>query len=540
MNLIARFINKLLSDCLDFGTVLQCLCVAVLLLAPNVHAQKFVDTQQAGLRFELKAIYLEGFEAAQHANLSQEQVNQAIARERARFTSAVSTDDLHTIADALTLFFRAQGYAFHSVFLPPQTVRAGVVILQLQAGVLGDVHVINHSRYKDRAFAAPFKKLQNKLLFAGQVEQVVQALKMQGDAQIFAFFSRGDKPGHARLNLRVENAAKRSVRASLDNYGSASSGEHRLIAAYTERQLTGHHDKLSLSLLRVMDDIDNTYGNIHYSLPFAGLKYQLSASYSNNQYEVGERFAALGLQGNFTSQSIGLRRYSDFKPHSRSSLQLLYAQKQSDLANEVGLANQEDSLSWSLGWQKRWGNASGSSLLQSNLSAALGGFTDLEASTQRDFTKLSMSEFLVIGGGGGARGKRNVLQLSVRAQYAQDALPQAETMSLTGIYGARGFAPGSFNAERGAVASLEWRWPNILPTNKVRAEPFFLADWAGGQSGQDSETSRGQFTAVGGGLRIALGRHISAQLAYAAALEGRINDIEVPKDDQLWLELRFD
>ena len=99
------------------------------------------------------------------------------------------------------------------------------------------------------------------------------------------------------MNLRVDPSDQQVYGLRVDNYGSAASGKQRAIAQYSRFELTGHHDRLDLGLLQTLGSVSNRYGSLAYQLPSPVLDYLWDISATNNQFELGDRYAALGLEG---------------------------------------------------------------------------------------------------------------------------------------------------------------------------------------------------------------------------------------------------
>lgn len=474
--------------------------------------------------------------------LSMDDLLAQLTRERARFGEMMSLDEMHQVADALTLYVRNQGYIFHSVYLPPQEVEQGFVTLRLQKGKLGSVHVINQTELPDRRFADAFNDLLGDILYAPDVEDRVQGLKAQGGFQVFPFYSRGVEPGEARLNLKVSKARQRTFSTSMDNYGSASSGELRLIAQYSEFQLTGHHDRLSLAVLRSIDEVPNTYGSLAYNLPFGGLRYAWDVSASNNQFEVGDRFAGLGLEGDAINLRMGITRHNRFHPKHRSRLRFGVYEKRSRLDDQgENTLQMERSQAVSLRWSKDSQWLTSGMILNSFIEASHGQY-EVEGVPDGEFTKLNISGFWLTRFASGRTS--NLVQFHVQGQATDSALPSVEGFSLTGASGVRGYEAGGFNADNAVLASLEWRFPSLFHSKEIqnwRLEPYLLGDWATGRKeglGDGLETEA-TYASAGLGLRLSWGRHLTAQLTASNALKGDLNGTEVDGDGQILFEIRW-
>lgn len=495
-----------------------------------------LNPAQEDFRLPVSAFNLTGIRHPSDA-LDVAEINRRLLLERARFPETMSVDELHQVADALTLFLRNSGFVFHTVYLPPQRVDGGLVEMRVQEGTLSGVHVINQTRWSDRRFQDPFRRLQGRILYGPEVEEVVQALKAQGGFRVFAFYSRGAKSGEAVLNLRVDPTAKRAFHLRADNYGSPSSGEQRVVLQYSEYQLTGHHDRLALALLRTVDEVPNTYGSIAYLLPFGGLDYAWDLSASNNQFEVGDRYAALGLEGDASTLRTGLTMIGRHHPDRRSAWRLGVYEKSNNLKSDATSVADEVSRVASLQWSKNLRAAASGAMFTSLLEYGYGEY-QIEGLPGGEFNKLDLG--LLLAKGAGQRRWRNLWQLSVRGQYSDGMLPSIEGFGLTGAYGVRGYTPGLFNADSAALASLEWRFPNLIGRDPVRLEPFLFAEYANGRK-EDALGAKqdGEFSGTGLGLNFVWGQRFSAQVVVARSAGGEIDGVKVADDDQILFEIRL-
>lgn len=494
---------------------------------------------QDEFRLRVAAFSLSGVDQARAHGLNAPEINQRLALERSRFPESMSVDELHQVADALTLFLRNRGYVFHTVYLPPQKVEGGVVEMRVQEGTLGGVHVINQTRWPSQRFAQLFEQQVGHVLYGPDIEEVVQALKAQNGFRVFAFYSRGQGRGEAILNLRIDPAPERVFAFKADNYGSPASGEQRLIAQYSEFQLTGHFDRLSLAVLYAVDDVANTYGSIAYQLPFGNLDYLWDISASNNQFEIGDRFAALGLKGDASTLRTGLTYFARHHPSARSSVRLGWYDKRNNVEVDTVKVADEQSQAVSLQWNKSLQSAQRGMVFNSLLELSYGEF-QVGGHPDGDFAKLDFSALVAKGAGRGRL--RNVWQLNARGQYTADPLPSIEGLGLSGAYGVRGFAPGVFNADSAVLAALEWRLPNLLQRTDAtwRLEPYVFADYANGRKESLLGDKRdAELRGVGLGLAFNWGKRFSGQLVGAKGLGGKIDGVEVKSDEQILFEIRW-
>lgn len=514
----------------------------VLLLAVGcstaVYAQN-LNPGQDEFRLRVAAFSLSGVDQARAHGLNVEEINQRLALERSRFPEAMSVDELHQVADALTLFLRNRGYVFHTVYLPPQRVEGGIVDMRVQEGVLGGIHVINQTRWPDHRFSQPFQKQVGGTLYGPDIEEVVQALKAQHGFRVFAFYSRGQSRGEALLNLRIDPAPERVFAIKADNYGSPASGEQRLVAQYSEFQLTGRFDRLSLAVLYAVDDVSNTYGSIAYQLPFGNLDYLWDISASNNQFEVGDRFAALGLKGDASTVRTGVTYISRHHPSARSSFRFGVYDKRNNIEADATKVADEQSQAVSVQWNKSLHLAKQGAVFNSLLELSYGDY-QVDGQPDGDFAKLDFSALAAKGVGRGRL--RNVWQLNARGQYTPDSLPSIEGLGLAGAYGVRGFEPGLFNADSAVLAALEWRLPNLLQRTDAawRLEPYVFVEYANGRKESVLGDKRdAELRGAGLGLAFNWGKRFSGQLVGAKGLGGKIDGVKVKSDEQILFEIRW-
>lgn len=514
-----------------------------LFFALNAHAVG-LGLEAETVQVPVTGISIEGFSAIEGYPLSISAIRQLIDAERAKYPKTMTVDELHQLADVVTLYVREKGFVFHTVYLPPQRVTDGTVRLVLQEGVLSDVHVINQTQWPDHRFSQVFDPLVGDMLYAPSVENRVQALKAQTGFQVFAFYSRGREAGQARLNLRVEPLKKRNFAVTVDNYGSDVTGKYRLVAQYTEHQLSGRFDRLSLAVLRALSDTDNTYGNIQYTLPFGSLNYSWDISASNNQFQLGNQFADLGLQGEAFTVRSGLTRHVAFHPTRRERWRagVYHKRNRLDLNGNKLIGESEHSEAVTLEWFKDKQFLRSGWVLNGYVGVSHGRF-ERDNTPAQTFNKINYSGSVTHGFAGGARWS-NIVQTNLRGQWSDVNLPSIERFALTGPFAVRGFEPGRFNADQAMFVSAEWRFPGVFAGQQERAwrlEPMLFADWGNGSRKGTSKTdsTSGEFSAAGLGLRFAWGKRFSGQLISAWPIHSEDNGRTVVSDE-LWLfEMRW-
>jgi hemolysin activation/secretion protein len=546
--------SRLLSESSRLGAWTRLLCLGccgawlfmvMVLQAPAALGQEAtaaLDPLAESPRVPVNAIALQGFSQWETQAALGQALRDELQRRRAAYPAAMSVGELNALADGLTLWLRAQGYVFHAVYLPPQTLVKGQVHLAVQEGVLAQVEVFNGCSQKPESYREPFAALLGQVLYAPAVERQLAALRAQGGCQVVAFYSRGVKPGEARLNLKLAPSPRQALALRLDNHGSPVTGEHRLTAQWQRQPLSGRFDTLALALLHSPEAGGATYGSLGYSLPSADLMYQTDASLSTHSYAVGGTFAPLDLRGEARSAGLGITRhwYAWDRPAGQVRAGLFERRSHLSSGFSQSLDKDERSRGLSLG-----GSASvpfAGVVLEGAAELSYGQFLqEPEQADLRAFEKLTWE--LSARGQGGNRPWQPQWQVQWRGQWALAALPSLEGMPLSGPEAVRAIEAGQLSVDRGWLARGELHWPlrRQAAPGAWQLTPYVFLDLAEGE-GLDpagSRVARTQAQAAGLGLLWQSGGRWTLRLQAAGVLDETSHRAGVGDDQAVWFELRW-
>ncbi|WP_428246158.1 ShlB/FhaC/HecB family hemolysin secretion/activation protein [Ferrovibrio sp.] len=209
----------------------------------------------------------------------------------------LSFSELQAAARKLSDYSRKKGKLAHA-YLPPQTIRDGVVEIVLMQGRLGKVKVDPASRSRlDRDLAVGLIEHRLKpgeTLDLGIMDEAVAVLKDVPGVKAEASLRAGEKEGETDAILLLEDKPLFSGSATLDNGGSTSTGVLRGLATINAENPFGAGEKYSAVALT---SEGTRYARLAMALPvgYSGLVLGINASAL--EYEVGGRFANLGLNG---------------------------------------------------------------------------------------------------------------------------------------------------------------------------------------------------------------------------------------------------
>ncbi len=542
------FIKKPFTDGLHFWLILSILLWGLHDFA--MAASPTINTEQptTNLRFPVQQLQIRSYSDDTQPDIDLKTLFSIAQQERLKYPPQMTLDELHQIGDALTLYVRAQGYVFHTVFLPPQKIQQGIVYFSYQQAELRDIHVINHSSLSDARFKNAFRSLVNKPLYGPALDNKVHALKAQTGLKIFAFYSRAGAPNSIRLNLRVTTYPLTHITLRAENYGSDAAGKYRAIAEAQLYQLLSGFDQLSVAALQSVDGADTVFGYIHYRHQFTELDDSLSLSAGNSEFTLGNQYAALDMSG--SSRSLRAEWNHTFDHHSvkRKSLQVGAYQLESETLSgfDVSLTNHETSTGFSLGYS---GNHEPQTWrLFYNITAQHGDF-ESERIANGESQSLDKTNYSIGYLQHFSSNKRlaNDVFLNLRGQHSREQLPSIESVNLGGISGVRAIEPNKYSADSGLLTTLEWRFPQLLQVARapqVKLTPYLFFDTAKGDSLAEINTNktRTQLSGWGTGLQLRW-KSVSANLTYAQPVTEKLKGstfVEEFNSDAQWLfELRW-
>jgi len=458
----------------------------------------------------------------------------AIVNEKKRvYGNQMTMAQLHSISDAITQFYRVKGFKFTFAYIAEKTSSSKAIVMNILEGRLGDIKVYNASLYSDDSIKKPFKAFLGKVIVQKNIEAAVLELKSYPGLTSFAYYSRGSRTGEARLNIKVTAEKSWSASVRLDNYGSESTGENRIVSQLHLSSPFGLRDNLTIGLQTSLNNSDgenSSYGLIKYSAPIVNMDHILTLNLSNNQFEVGDSFSSLELKGD---AKIGRLNYSYKINRGRifnQSLGLSYEIKQTDYEDGLGtlfLQQNEEVQSSSIQWQighysesQQWSN-------QLSLTYYHGDFDSEALSlTGQDYDKLQANFSSNTPLFTPSSYYYSNVSFYLKGQYSDSLLANVDLLSLGGPYSVRAIKSGFFAADRGAIANIEWSFPQLIrfSDNAYRLTPFLFSDYGYGEKlGFDNQSiDKATISGYGIGIDFNLSKALSVRLTT-----GQINSVDV-------------
>lgn len=372
---------------------------------------------------------------------------------------------LGALAARITEYYRSQGYPLARAIIPAQTIRAGIVEIQIIVARYGKISLNNRSRVSDPLLQATLSQLQiGEDIQQQGLDKTLLLLSDIPGVLVNAKLKPGDAVGTSDLEVNTLSGPAVSGNIGLDNYGNRFTGKPRISGSVNIIDPLNLKFSNVLSLSALSSGGDLNYGRLAYESVVNGQGSRLGGSYSMLRYRLGNSLAP--LNGNGTAQVASLFAKHPFvrgrdanlygqiqydKLQLRDRIDILSTKTDRHLDNwTLSLTGDaQDALlsggvnTWNLGWTAgRVGFANTTAqLLDADTAATQGGFSKLNANFAR-YQSL---------------GPKDGLYLAFDGQLASTNLDSSQKMSVGGPNSVRAYDAGAVSGDNGYFVSAEYR-----------------------------------------------------------------------------------
>jgi hemolysin activation/secretion protein len=370
---------------------------------------------------------------------------------------------LNELAARITDYYHAHGYPLARAIIPAQTIRDGMVEIEVIEARYGKIKLDNHSQVGDSLLGATLSPLQSgqaieqsaldhSLLLLADIPGIVNSATLRP----------GDMVGTS--DLLVETAPGLAVTGNvvLDDYGNNYTGKTR--AGGTVNFIDPLHYGDVLSASGMSSGSGMSYGRLNYESVLNGRGTRMGGSYSAMHYILGDTLASLNGHGTAQIASLWMKHPLVRSRNSNLYGQIQYDQKQlRDHIDVIVIRTDRHLENWtaSLSGDMRDTFLSGSINTGSlGWTSGLVGFDDGEAQladfvtakTQGRFSKWNAA-FSSLQ----ALSTKTELYISFLGQWANTNLDSAEKMVAGGSSTVRAYDSGVVSGDVGYLGTAEFR-----------------------------------------------------------------------------------
>ena len=379
--------------------------------------------------------------------------------------------EMQKVCDLITDEYRTRGKVTSRAYLPPQTIKDGVLIIMVIEGKLGNVEVRNNKFYSATQVKKKLKLKPGDFLDYKSLQKTLVKINENPDIFVKAGLIPGKEAGTTDLVLEVQDHLPIHVGYEFDNYGSRYIGYQRNTISAEDNNLFGLYDKLSFKYQKAQNQFyDST--NLSYTLPiFDTMDFNTYGLWSRSK--LGKEYKALDVVGKTEMEGASLTfnvidmNAVNFKVTSGFDYKHIL-----NYTSGVETSRDEDRV------VKVGGNL--------DISDKLGRtIITLEEDVGISGCGLHKKDPLATVPGAGAEFQKlsgNLYRLQPmpfsssilwrnQFQVSNYNLLSVERFQLGGISNVRGYAPAEYTGDQGLTSTVEWYFPPYFFPKNVKV-PF--------------------------------------------------------------------
>lgn len=361
------------------------------------------------------------------------------------------------VASRITAYYQNHGYQLTRAIIPAQTIRDGVVMIQIIEAHYGKVQLENQSEVRDSLLQSTLAPLSSgTVIDDSSLNRSLLLLSDIPGVGVAATLKPGSDVAASDLTVAAKQNPSAFSTVSLDNYGNRYTDRGRLSANFNVINPLHLGDVLSATLLSTGSGMN--YGRLSYEALVNGQGTRAGASYSYLHYRLGENIKDLDANGSATLGSVWVRH-----PLMRSRNANVYVQAQfdnkhlDDRIDATDLRTDRHLNNWVLGLNGDLRDdvlAGAINLWSLGVTSGQVVFDDVNTATQAQgsFSKFNINLSRLQG-----LNPSNALYVNVAAQWSDVNLDSAEKMTIGGPYSVRAYDIGALSGDTGYAGTVELR-----------------------------------------------------------------------------------
>ena len=466
-----------------------------------------VDEQQAAVTFTLKAIELDESKVLEKSQLE--------ALKGEYLEKEIGVKDLYELVNKINKLYLDEGYYTCRAVLPAQTIKGGVVKVNLIEGTTNEIKVQGNKYTKSSYISKRMSLKQGRVDNINKLNEDLLRFNASNDVQLRISMQAGSEPGTTDYIISAYEPQNITWSIYSDNAGSDTSGEYRGGLFFTDRSLTGVRDTLSMNT--ILSDGTKSFG-LAYGRPMGHSGTKLNVQYSTNSVHITDGpLEALNVRGHAYAASVGVSQPLVVNEKTRTEATLDYGQQNSK-TDFSGVHWLDDTIKGvTAGYSlTNYGNTS---IVYQKHSLNFGTHTNID-DKDRDFSLYQANGLF-------QKMYEHGQLLSVRMEGQlgfNNYLPSARQFYIGGAYSVRGYKESLLGGDSGYSVGVEY----AAPIRDDRAASLFGFIDHGAVYG-DSAFGDHVLTSMGVGVRAAFAKKINASLTLGCPLICDINGTDVSK-----------
>jgi hemolysin activation/secretion protein len=453
---------------------------------------------------------------------------------------SVTIEQLRQIADLITQKYLTAGYFTSRAVLTEQTVKDGVVQIQVIEGTIERIDLVGTKRINKNQILKRVNLGIRQPLRQYDLETQLRLLKADPIfSNVEASLREGSSLGKSILTIRVAEASGFFGNVGVDNDSVPSVGGERVTGTIGYRNLTGNGDVVYGSYGRSLTGGLETW-NFGYQIPVNPMQGTLQLRIAPSRYRVTQQeFQTLDISGSSSYYDLGFRQPIHRSLQQEFALNTGISHRRgktlvSDLQIDESVATV---LRLGQDWVKRDANGYWGLRSQLNIGTGLLGATKNRDVDGQFVSWTGQAERLQFFG------LNQSLQAQLNWQLTPDALPPSQQFLLGGRQTLRGYRQNVRSGDNGVSLSIEPRFTvqrNIAGEPVLQIAPFFDVGVTWNHASNPTATAQPNVLAGGGvGLLWQPSARWQLRLDYGAPLVKVREPERNLQDTALYFGLRY-
>lgn len=445
----------------------------------------------------------------------------------------ITIKDMQKICDLITDEYRKKGHVTSRAYLPPQTIKDGLLIIMVTEGQLGSVDIKGNRYFKTALLKKKLLVKEGGFFDYKSLQKSLRDINEHPDRFAKAILVPGEKPGQTDIVLEVKDRLPVHAGLNFDNFGSRYVEKYNYAATLEHNNFLGWDDRVFLKYQRSQSDFQRLK-SVSYTIPLNST-FEAGGSYLWSKMKLGKEFEDVDVRGRteivrlFLNQTLIDEDLFDLKLNFGFDYKHIenYTASQLTSRDEVRIFR----MGFDLDNEDKWGRTIFTMEEDIGIPDLFGGAGDKDPLATRAGAG---GKFFKLAG--------NVYRLQPmpfdsqilwknQFQLSNYTLPASEQFQIGGIANVRGYPPAEYSGDRGFATSVEWSFPpyfipkdtNIpLTQSKLYDAMKFVVFYDLGvirlKKELAGERKHRTLRGVGFGLRMNLPQEFSVRLEFAYPL----------------------
>jgi hemolysin activation/secretion protein len=214
----------------------------------------------------------------------------------------LTLQEIQKTADQITDIYRKAGYIASRAYIPAQKMEGGTLEIRVNEARIGEIRIKGNRYFSTRLISSYLTVKKGDIFNYEDLKRDLDAVNAHPDRGVKAVLGPGQEPGSMDILLNVTDVLPLHLSLGYDNFISYFARKNEYTSTFTDNNLTGHDDILTVQYNRG-DANDYYYYSGRYVCPVTKT-LDLGFSYSRSTIILGRQLTGTGAAGESKMWSV--------------------------------------------------------------------------------------------------------------------------------------------------------------------------------------------------------------------------------------------